>query len=164
MRLRKTSWIALSGIVWFVVGFGLLTLGLRFVVEFARFNVSDTTSLIAQLTPIAGGREQAAMALIMIGLIIGFIKGRFVLVKTVRRVTERILKLPEPVKFNQVYSRGYLFLIAGMIALGVSMKWLHVPQDIRGMVDVAVGSALMNGAMLYFRLALTISKEQKQAR
>lgn len=161
--MRKTTWIAISGIVWFAVGFGLLTLGMRFIVELARFHISDTTSFIARLTPMAGGREQAAMALILTGLILGFIKGRYVLVKTVRRVTERILKLEEPVRFSQVYSRGYLFLIAGMVGLGMCMKWFHIPQDIRGVVDVAVGSALINGAMLYFRMALAVNKSDKTA-
>ena len=159
MRLSKTIWIVISGLIWFIVGIGLLTLGLNFIVFKAQVDLGDTTSLIAKLAPLTGGREQAALALIATALIIGFIKGRFVLAKTVRRVVERIMSLPQPIKFAQVYSRGYLMLIAGMILLGLSMKWLGFPSEIRGFVDVAIGSALMNGAMAYFRVAFAVNKE-----
>jgi hypothetical protein len=162
MFLSKTSWIAISGVIWFIVGIGLLTLGLNFIVFKAQSDLSDTTSLIAKLTRVAGGRDQAALVLVMIGLIIGFIKGRFVLAKTVRRVVERILSLQMPVQFSQVYSRGYLMLIGGMILLGMSMKWLGLPDEVRGLIDVAIGSALMNGATAYFRIALTLKRETKK--
>ena len=159
MHLSKTTWIVISGMIWFMVGIGLMTLGLNFIVFKAQLDAFETTSLIAQLSPIAGGREKAALVLITIGLIIGFIKGRFVLVKTVRRVVERIMSLPAPVKFSQVYSKGYLLLIGGMILLGMSMKWIGLPAEVRGLIDVAIGSALMNGAVAYFRIAFAVNKE-----
>ncbi len=158
MHLSKTAWIAISGIVWFVVGIGLLTMGLNFIVFKAQMEPFETTSLIAKAAAMAGGREQAAMGLIVVGLILGFIKGRFVLIKTVHRVVERITALPLPIKISQVYSRKYLMLMGGMVLLGMSMKWLGLPTEVRGLVDVAIGSALMNGAIAYFRLAFTLSK------
>ncbi|MGC1877871.1 MAG: hypothetical protein WA678_00680 [Rhabdochlamydiaceae bacterium] len=157
MHLSKTTWIAISGVIWFIVGMGLLTLGLNFIVY--KAHNFETGSLISKIAPFAGGREQAALALIAIGLIIGFVKGRYVLVKTVRRVVERILKLPSPVKISQVYSRGYLFLIGGMVLLGLSMKWLGFPEEIRGTIDVAIGAALMNGAIAYFRIAFAVHRQ-----
>lgn len=159
MHLSKTTWIAVSGVIWFVVGIGLLTLGLNFIVFKAQIELDETTSLIAKISPIAGGREQAALALIITGLILGFVKGRFVLVKTVRRVVERILSLDVPVKFSQVYSKGYMALIGGMILLGMSMKWIGLPAEVRGLIDVAIGSALMNGATAYFRIAFAVSRQ-----
>lgn len=162
MRLSKTTWIAISGIVWFIVGIGLLTLGLNFIVYKAQIEIHETTSLIAKISPLSGGREQAALALIVVGLIVGFVKGRFVLVKTVRRVVERILSLEEPLKFSKVYSRNYLLLIGGMILLGLSMKWIGLPTEVRGLIDVAIGSALMNGASAYFRVAIHVNKELKK--
>jgi hypothetical protein len=162
MRWSKTTWIMISGMIWFIVGIGLLTLGLNFIVFKAQVETHETTSLIAKIAPLAGGREQAALALIAIGLIIGFIKGRYVLVKTVRRVVERILSSEMPLKISRIYSRGYLILIGGMILLGLSMKWLGFPTEIRGLIDVAVGSALMNGASTYFRIALHVNRELKK--
>ena len=160
MRLSKATWIAISGLIWFVVGVGLLTLGMYFIVGLLQNPLWEKSSLIAQMSPLAGGREQAALALITIGLILGFIKGRIAMAKAVKRVGERILSLPEPVKLAQVYSKGYLLLIGGMMLLGMSMKWLQIPPDIRGVIDVAIGSALMNGALLYFRFALAVHKKQ----
>ncbi len=161
MRLSKPVWIALSGVTWFIVGIGLLTLGMQFVVFKTQIDLYETESLIAHLSSLAGGREQAALALITIGLIIGFMKGRFVLVKTVKRVVNRILSLEEPVRISQVYSKTYLLLIGSMVLLGMSMKWIGLPLEIRGVVDIAIGSALMNGASAYFRAAFSLYKQRK---
>jgi hypothetical protein len=158
MSLSKTTWISISGVIWFVIGVGLLTLGLNFIVYKAQIDTQETTSLIAKLAPIAGGRDQAALVLVLIGLMVGFFKGRFVLGKTVKRVCEHIVKLPTPIKITQVYSKMYILLICSMILLGMSMKWLGLPMEIRGAIDVAIGSALMNGAVAYFRVAFSMSK------
>jgi hypothetical protein len=40
-----------------------------------------------------------------------------------------------------------------MMALGLVFRFLPIPIDLRGLIDVAIGSALINGAMLYFRAA-----------
>lgn len=158
MSLSKTTWIAISGVIWFVIGVGLLTLGLNFIVYKAQLEPTETTSLIAKLAPIAGGRDHAALVLVIIGLMVGFIKGRLVLGKTVKRVCEHILKLPTPIKITQVYSKKYILLICSMILLGMSMKWLGLPMEIRGTIDVAIGSALMNGAVAYFRVAFSMGR------
>lgn len=132
--MHKT-FITLSGLVWLVVGVFLLMKGL---------------SLITTEQTIG---EQTAVLLISFGLAIGFVKGRFVLRKTVKRVVDRINSLPQPIQVSQVYSKGYYLLIGGMILLGMSMRWLPIPIAIRGTVDIAIGFALMNGAILYFRAA-----------
>jgi hypothetical protein len=153
--------IVFSGLLWLGIGAYLLTLGMRFVVGVAQGAVGDTTSLIAIFSPLAGGREQAALLLIIIGLLIGFLKGRFVFTKTVQKVVQRIISLPMPIKLSQVYGARYLGLIGGMILLGMSLKWFHLPLEIRGMIDVAIGSALMNGALLYFRSAAAFRKQKR---
>ena len=158
MHLSRTAWIAISGMIWFIVGIGLLTLGLNFIVFKAQMEPLETTSLVAKIASKAGGREQAAMVLIVIGLVLGFFKGRFVLVKTVRRVVERLCTLSQPIKISQVYNKKYVMLICGMILLGLSMKWLGLPTEVRGLIDVAIGSVLMNGAVAYFRLAFSLSR------
>lgn len=104
-----------------------------------------------------GSTQKAATVLIGVALIIGFIKGRFVLVKTVRRVVGRIATLPSPVRLKSAYSPSYWFLIGGMMLLGMVFRFLPLSIDIRGMIDVAIGSALINGAMLYFRAARAIN-------
>jgi hypothetical protein len=84
---------------------------------------------------------------------IGFAKGRLVLSKTVDRVVKRIRSLQVPIRASQIYARSYWILIGSMVALGFAMRFLPIPLDARGLIDVAIGSALVNGAMLYFRAA-----------
>ena len=35
--------------------------------------------------------------------------------------------------------------------MGMSLRWVSIPYDIKGVIDVAVGSALANGSAFYFR-------------
>lgn len=154
--------IIFSGLVWLGIGTYLLTLGVHFIVGVAQGPVGDTPSLLAIFSRIAGGREQAASLLIVLGLCIGFLKGRLVFTKTVQKVVQRIISLPMPIQLSQVYGARYLGLIAGMVLLGMSLKWFHLSLDIRGMVDVAIGSALMNGALLYFRSGIAFRKNKSE--
>lgn len=133
--MKHRGWVLTSGILWFAMGMVLMYKGL---------------SLIAQ--------AQSPMGhwFVFCALIIGFLKGRFVLGKTVKKVVGRIHSLELPIRFSQVYSRSYLILIASMMTLGMVFKFLPIPVEVRGFIDVAVGSALVNGAMLYFRAARAV--------
>jgi len=150
MSKRCTFWIAFSGLMWFVVGTFLLVFGVKLIVH-ASLEQGAGAFLLGKLHHVMKSKERAALLLLVLALVLGFMKGRLVLSKTVTRVVKRIAALPEPIKASQVYSIGYLALIGCMVLLGMSMKWLCIPLDVRGGIDVAVGSALMNGGMLYFR-------------
>ena len=89
--------------------------------------------------------------LVAIGLFFGFLKGRFVLRKTVQRISLRIAGLQAPIRFIDAYPKSYWLLLASMMALGFLLRL--VPGEVRGFIDVVVGSALLNGALLYFRAA-----------
>lgn len=134
--MKRRGWIALSGFTWFFIGAFLLYKGLH---------------LIAEATHQGDLSHQAANVFIAVGLVVGFLKGRFVLVKTVRRVVSRITSLPLPIQFKDAYSPSYWILIASMMALGMIFRFLPISTEIRGAIDVAIGSALINGALLYFR-------------
>ena len=100
-----------------------------------------------------GGPQEAATAIIAAALFVGYLKGRFVLSKTVKRVVDGIARLSLPIHFYQVYSKKYLLLIGSMIALGVLLKFLPIFVEVRGFVDVAVGTALIQGSLHYFKSA-----------
>lgn len=100
-----------------------------------------------------GTPQKTAAFFIATGLLIGFFKARFVLIKTVRRVVARIAALPLPIPFKQVYGPTYWILLGSMMALGMVFRFLPIPIDVRGTIDVAIGSALLNGALFYFRAA-----------
>lgn len=152
--MKRTSWIVISGMLWFSVGVWLLALGTNFIVQKALLQPHESLSVVARLAQLTGGRESGAFMWIMLALLVGFFKGRFMLAKTVYRVVFRLRQLPEPISIRSVYRLRDVALIGVMIGLGLCMKWFAVPLEIRGFVDVAVGSALINGAVLYFRSAL----------
>lgn len=147
--MKHRGWIASSGVLWLVAGVFLLHKGLHFIAE-AR---AISNSLTNRFAGFFGSPSQAGMFLIFLALLVGFAKGRFVFVKTVMRVVNRIRGLPLPIHFSQVYTRSYWILIGSMMLLGLVFRFLPIPLDARGFVDVAIGSALINGAMLYFRAA-----------
>lgn len=150
--MKHRAWITLSGFLWFMIGVSLVYKGLHFI-TLAAF---QTDSLCFRWQKFFGTAQQTATVLIAIGLLIGFIKGRFVLSKTVNRVVKRIVSLPLPIRLRDAYARSYWLLIAGMVALGMSFRFLPLPIDVRGTIDLAIGSALINGAMLYFRAAKSL--------
>jgi hypothetical protein len=127
--MSHRAWISISGLIWAVAGIFLLYKGLKIL-----SGLSDTNT---------------ASWWIAAGLFIGFLKGRFVLARTVQRISKRILSLPAPIHFVDAYPKSYWLLISSMMALGVAMRL--VPDQWHGFIDVAVGSALLNGAMVYFR-------------
>ena len=130
--MKHKSWITFSGITWLTIGTFLLYKGLKLL----------------------SGSENATLFM-AIGLAIGYLKGRYVLSKTVQRVSVRIASLSLPIRPGQVYAPSYWILIGSMMGLGLLFRFLPIPVDIKGFIDVAIGSALMNGAMLYFRSAKT---------
>ena len=149
--MQHRQWISISGFLWLAIGTFLLYKGLRYMSDAAE----STASLCFKYQEQFGGPQQAASAFVALGLFIGYVKGRFVLSKTVNRVVQQIADLQLPIRFYQVYSRKYFILIGSMITLGISLKFMPISVDVRGCIDVAVGSALIQGALLYFRSAKT---------
>lgn len=141
--------VILSGLVWFGVGLYLMPLGLNYLLA----GTSGNRPALELLGPFLGGSINSALFLVALALIIGFLKGRHVLGKSARQAIERIKTFSNPTSLANLYSAKYYLLLAGMICLGMSMKWIGLPEDIRGFVDVAIGSALINGAVVYFRQA-----------
>jgi hypothetical protein len=127
--MNRRAWISISGFIWAVAGSLLLYKGLTILAKLPNQE---------QATWWVGG-----------GLLIGYIKGRFVLSKTVRRLSARIQALEPPISFSQVYPTSYWFLLASMFGIGILLRL--VPPTWHGSIDVAVGSALIHGALLYFK-------------
>jgi hypothetical protein len=151
-KVSHATLIFLSGFVWLAVGCFLLPLGLNFIVEtLLKENSAQPHPILSFLASYVGGLEPAALIWIAITLLIGFLKGRSVFAKSVNRSVNRILTLPNPAPLSKIYTLSYYILLGSMVLLGVLVRF--APLDIRGGVDVAVGSALINGAVLYFRQA-----------
>lgn len=160
LKLSHATMIALSGLVWLVVGCALLSLGLKLVMYSAYSQGFDIRyPFLDFLTSLTGGVEQAALLLMAFSLYTGYCKAKFVLSKSVNRSINRIANMPNPSSIARIYSVGYYCLFGAMILLGMSIKWIGLPDDIRGAIDIAVGSALINGSILYFRKSLAFRKQ-----
>lgn len=149
-KCSHRSLIIISGLVWFVVGCFLLQLGLNLLMASAA-SAGGSGGLLSSLGIFVGGYEEAAIAIIAVALFIGYLKGRYVLGKSARRAIQRILSFSTPVSLANIYSGKYYLLLAAMVGLGISIKYLGIPLDIRGAIDVAIGAALINGALVYFQ-------------
>lgn len=156
IKLKHKALITIAGLCWLSIGIFLLSIGLKLIVQKAvsyEMGGLSSHSLLAFFASFSGGFQQAGMVLIAVALFIGYFKSRFVLAKTVRRMVGRIRGLKEPAPVYQLYSPAFYVIIAAMMGLGMLMRVTGISADIRGLVDVAVGSALINGSLLYFKHA-----------
>jgi hypothetical protein len=149
MKLNHKAVLVLSAMTWLAIGILLLTKGFALLLK--PLESGQSYLLLDWVRSFAGSREQAGLLIICLGLMIGFIKGRMVLSKTAGRIMKRLEALPNPCALSSIYPLSYVILIAGMMCLGISLKWMPIPADLKGLVDVAVGSALTNGSAFYFR-------------
>ncbi|MFN0065051.1 MAG: hypothetical protein ACKVOH_02305 [Chlamydiales bacterium] len=155
LNVRHRTLILMAGLVWFFVGIFLLSMGIHLIQKMVSHPgllfQKNGFSLVRLLTPVLQNRGNVTTSLIICGLGIGYFKGRYVLGRTVKRQTKRIFSLPEPSHIKNIYSVGLYMLIAGMMSLGILMRFLPITPDTRGWVDVAIGTALITGALQYFR-------------
>lgn len=157
MKLSHRTLIGIAGLLWFAVGLWLMRLGIQFLMQ--AVETPEQFPFLSWVSSLVGKAEQGVVALMAVALFVGFFKGRMVLSKTVNKTVSSIKQAAEPVSLNLLFTPRYLVLITIMMGIGFSLRFFSVPLDIRGFVDVAVGSALINGAMLYFRSMVTCGKE-----
>lgn len=153
--LSHKTLIYISGLVWLGVGFMLLRIGLNLLLIPDPYNLS--TPLLTYFSANFGSYAVALNLLLATALLIGYFKGKFVLGKSARKGVERIATFPNPTHFSNIYSSKYYILLGSMIFIGMSIKYLGIPTDIRGLIDIAIGVALLTGGMVYFRLANRIT-------
>lgn len=91
---------------------------------------------------------------VILGIMIGFFKGLFVLSKSARKNRSRIQGLESPVKIHQLFSKPFYGLIAGMMLLGILVRSFN--EYLGGYIVVAgiycaIGVALMVGSRAYWK-------------
>lgn len=151
----------LAGSIWLLAGANLLFLGTRFLLQSAQPAVIATSNLPI-LNAIMGWVPQVEFAIPILAFIaagIGVLKGSTILRKAARREVKRITLLPHPVSITQLYSRRGVILLAVMVCLGISLRFMNVPLDVRGVIDVAVGVGLILGSLSYLRLGQSANVE-----
>ena len=98
-------------------------------------------------------KVDSALVIICIALLVGFIKGRMVLSKSVMRIVGHLQAQVAPIFWKKAYDRKYYLILAIMMGIGMGLRFVSIPDGVRGFIDVTIGSALINGAVLYFREA-----------
>lgn len=161
MKLSHQSLIALSGSLWIIIGAFLLPLGIHFLTDIVvnyhllREGGYPLVSLLSQYT---GGVEGAVIILIAASLLLGTLKAKKVFSKVVGKGVSRIKSFPNPTEVTNIFGYKYLLLVGFMMSLGMGLRYFGVPKDIRGVIDVAVGSALINGGLAYFKAMFSLKK------
>jgi hypothetical protein len=152
-KFRHSTLIALSGLLWFAVGISLLSLGLSLVMGAVQQIQDGQSPDNYPLLSLTGSVSLAACTILASGMLLGFLKARLVLAKSVNRVVQRIRNLPEPASLFTIYNLPYCILIGSMILLGMTIRFIGLADDIRGFIDITIGTALFNGSSFYFRNA-----------
>jgi len=137
--VNKNSLYTIAGSVWGLVGLMLMVRGgLMFQTALTTQNASQTAVILA----------------IIASLVLGTVKGRFVLSKTARRNKSRIEQLEEPLKLQHVYAKSFYFLIVGMIALGISLRAFNEYLGgfvVVGAIYCGIGLALIVSSTVYWQ-------------
>jgi hypothetical protein len=91
-----------------------------------------------------------SLPFLMLGCLIGFFKGFFILKKTAHRISSKIFSLNEPVSLRNLYPLSYWILIGFMSSLGFVFNFIGISNFARGFIDAAIGTALATGSIFYF--------------
>lgn len=129
MMVARSTHLKVASGIWGIVGFGLFTAGLFFSFG-SVIGIAEGVSFV-------------------IALIIGFVKGKFVLPKVARKNIARIEALPEQSPVYMTYSAKSWMLVLGMILIGRTIRFLGAPHFVIGAIYVAVGIALLLGSRVY---------------
>ena len=154
LRLSLRGALLTASGIWLGLGLLLFVKGILFLMRAAFPELlGGRALLLPYLSPLFGGAQPAALGLFTVALLVGYLKGRFVLGKAALRISRRLMGLSQPLLFTQIYDRRMLILIALMMCLGMSLNFLGCPEDLRGTIDCGVGTALFVGAFVFMRVA-----------
>jgi hypothetical protein len=163
-HFQHRTLIFISGCIWLLTGCFLLPVGLKLIYDSVQkinlMTASESLPVLNFLNNWFERLELAAILLVALCVLLGFFKGRFVLSKSVNRLVRRIRSFPNPTHLLNLYSPSYYLLLASMILIGFSIKYFQLSRDIRGVVDVVIGSALICSSLFYFRAALKTDYER----
>jgi hypothetical protein len=137
--LGKQRLLQVAGLIWIIVGLFLIyrSSGLYNLAVIEQ-NTSKGTLIIS----------------VILGVVIGIIKGKFVLSKTALRNRNRINQLVPPLSIHQIFSGAFYSLIVGMMVLGFLLREFNA--YLGGYVVVAsiycgIGMALIAASSVYWK-------------
>jgi hypothetical protein len=138
-ELDKQKLLQLAGFIWIIVGLFLIYRGSDlYKLAVIEQNTSNETLIIS----------------IILGVVLGILKGKFVLSKTALRNRNRINQLIPPLSIHHIFSGPFYGLIAGMMILGFLLREFNA--YLGGYVVVAsvycgIGMALIAASSIYWK-------------
>ena len=137
--MDKQRLLQIAGLIWVIVGLFLIYRGSGlYNLAVIEQNTSKETLIIS----------------VILGVVIGIIKGKFVLSKTALRNRNRINQMVPPLSIHQIFSGAFYGLIAGMMILGFLLREFNA--YLGGYVVVAsiycgIGMALIAASSVYWK-------------
>jgi hypothetical protein len=144
--LSRQQHLLIAALIWTVVGVGLSTMGGLFWFHLPYLGDLDARHLAIGGTAIG----------------VGLLKGKFVLDKTAGRVVDRANTLTEtnPAKsIFQMFGGKTIALVGAMMFIGYVLRATGVSYEIRGLVYLAVGPALLWSSRNYWTAAFDKAPE-----
>ncbi|MBW4496490.1 MAG: hypothetical protein KME26_26120 [Oscillatoria princeps RMCB-10] len=135
--LTRTQHLWIAASIWTLVGAGLFVMGLVFWFHFPYLGFLDTQHLTV-----------GALALSA-----GLLKGKLILDRTAGRVIDRAGTLQEPNPFKsvfQMFGARTIALIVAMMTFGIVLRAAGVSFEVRGLIYIAVGMALLWSCRRYW--------------
>ncbi len=120
-----------AGLMWTLVGLGLAAAGIVWC--------------------LGAGLPNAFFYLIP-GVLVGMLKGVFVLSRAARRSAERIESRGDGVCLGGFISWGSWGLVLVMMGTGVLLRHSALPRAWLGLIYTAIGSALLTGSRVFWRV------------
>ena len=137
--MDKQRLLQVAGLIWIIVGLFLIYRGSGlYNLAVIEQNTSKETLIIS----------------VILGVVIGILKGKFVLSKTALRNRNRINQLVPPLSIHHIFSGSFYVLIAGMMILGFLLREFNA--YLGGYVVVAsiycgIGMALIAASSVYWK-------------
>ena len=140
MRLTYTKAIFICAFAWALIGYRLLSKGVWLFSELEK-------------TLVAPGSYPLKW-FIGLSLVIGLVKGRFILRKSADRIIRHIVSFEEPLSLKSFLPKSFYLVMIGMMFLGLSMNLLPFPILLRACIDLTVGFALLIGSLHFLKKAI----------
>ena len=128
--VNKTMLILIAGLVWVLVGLILSLLAVHWWQKY-------TGSFL--------------LLFVVLGLLLGILKGYFIFSSMVTNNIKRIIKLNEQVFILAFISWKSYLLISGMMALGISLRNSTLPKQYLAIFYLGVGLAMIFSSIHYFK-------------
>jgi hypothetical protein len=138
----------LAGLTWYIGAFVLLSKGSRLLLQAERINPDQAWPWVA----------------LSVGVLIGIVKARYLLVKSCRRNLQRIANLTDP-RWWQFFRPRFFVFLAIVITLGITAsrqaEGHYVGLNLVAGLDLSVGAGLLFSGVAFLKSSPMISSPIK---